>query len=348
MKTWFRSFAYLSLLLAFTACEKDEVRVVVKPGAAPALSASVTSVVLDSASAALDAVKFTWTEPDYGYDAGITYTLMVDKKGNNFVSAISLVQGISKEKTFKEGELNDLALLLGLAPGAPGQLEIQVKSDISPSIDALTSGVFTLTVTPYLVVINYPSLFVPGNYQGWAPDQARKIVSVRGDQKYEGFVNLADPSPEFKFTDAPNWNNKIYGDVGDGTTGNIDPAGNGNNMKVSGPGYYRLKADITAFTWEAVKTSWGLIGSATPNGWDADQDMTYDVGTDSWTITLNLVAGEIKFRANDGWDINFGDDGANGLLEYGGANIAVGEAGNYTVTLNLGVGGNYNYVVKKN
>ena len=67
------------------------------------------------------------------------------------------------------------------------------------------------------------------------------------------------------------------------------------------------------------------------------------------TITLNLTAGEMKFRANDAWDINFGDDGANGSLEYGGANIAIASAGNYTITLDLkGGGGKYTYTVKKN
>ena len=49
---------------------------------------------------------------------------------------------------------------------------------------------------------------------------------------------------------------------------------------------------------------------------------------------FDLVAGEIKFRSNNDWGVNYGDDGADGTLELNGANIAVG-AGNYSVSINL-------------
>jgi len=39
----------------------------------------------------------------------------------------------------------------------------------------------------------------------------------------------------------------------------------------------------------------------------------------------------MKFRTNDAWTINFGDNGVNLSLEYDGANIAISEAGNYEV-----------------
>jgi hypothetical protein len=194
------------------------------------------------------------------------------------------------------------------------------------------------------VVIIYPKLYVPGSYQSWTPSSAPTIESAKFDEKYEGYVNFPDPNVEFKFTNAPDWANGIFGDSGDGTTGTI--ASPGNNFKVADAGYYRLKADITGATWEAVKTSWGLIGNATPGGWDADQDMLYENGV--LTITLDLVAGFIKFRANDDWAINLGDDSADAKLEYGGADIAIGEAGNYTIVLDLRASSKYTYTVTKN
>jgi hypothetical protein len=48
-------------------------------------------------------------------------------------------------------------------------------------------------------------------------------------------------------------------------------------------------------------------------------------------VTLDLVVGAIKFRANDAWDLNLGGD-INALTS-GGANISVTVAGNYTITL---------------
>ena len=75
--------------------------------------------------------------------------------------------------------------------------------------------------------------------------------------------------------------------------------------------------------------------------------MSYDAVSGTLKITVDLVAGLIKFRANDGWDVNLGDDGGNRILEYGGADIAVAEAGNYTVELILNQA-NYSYKLTKN
>jgi hypothetical protein len=55
----------------------------------------------------------------------------------------------------------------------------------------------------------------------------------------------------------------------------------------------------------------------------------------------------MKFRANNDWAVNLGDNDANRSLEYGGANIAVAESGNYTIELNLG-NAVYTYKLTKN
>ena len=46
-----------------------------------------------------------------------------------------------------------------------------------------------------------------------------------------------------------------------------------------------------------------------------------------------MAAGEYKFRANDGWDVNLGGD-INALVS-GGANIMIEEAGTYSFELLL-------------
>jgi hypothetical protein len=81
-----------------------------------------------------------------------------------------------------------------------------------------------------------------------------------------------------------------------------------------------------------------LVGSATPNGWDSpDQKMDYDPATGIWSITLNLVEGEIKFRLNDAWAWNMGyRPGGTDLTDlfHNGDNIKV-TAGNYTISLTI-------------
>jgi hypothetical protein len=80
--------------------------------------------------------------------------------------------------------------------------------------------------------------------------------------------------------------------------------------------------------------------------WDAEAGML--------KVTLYLTqSGDlsdtgIKFRANDDWGINLGDNEGDGVLEEGGSNIAVPEAGNYTVYLDLSNPEKYTYELIKN
>ncbi len=81
--------------------------------------------------------------------------------------------------------------------------------------------------------------------------------------------------------------------------------------------------------------SWGIIGSATPTSWNSDTDMNFDLSTGLYSITMALSVGEIKFRLEDSWSNNFGDDGTNLTLDAGGANIPVPTAGTYTIKCNF-------------
>lgn len=184
-------------------------------------------------------------------------------------------------------------------------------------------------VAPVFNSGSYPLLNVPGSYQGWDPANNTTVLASTGSNEvYEGFLYFAEASL-FKFAKG-SWDVN-WGDSG--ADGTLEPGGD--NINVA-PGFYRLNVDLNTLTYSLTPTSWGLIGSATANGWDSDQNMTYDATEGAWTITADLVPGEVKFRANDGWDINFGDTGKNALLEYGGDNIVIPGAGNYTIKLYLG------------
>ena len=348
MKNRFNKIMLLAAIVGvFAACTKDETKVVIKAGSAPVLSLSAASVVLTAADADKTSTTASWTAATYGYDAAVTYTFQIDKKGNDFKNATAISVGSSLTKGYTVADLNTAALIFGASPNTAAQFDIRIRADVGETLKDyyLFSNVATLTVTPYLVVIQYPSLYVPGGYQGWAPEKAPKIASVKNDKNYEGYVNLP-AAAEFKFTDDPSWNKGIFGDLMGGTTGNLTSPGD--NMKVVAAGYYLLKADLTGKKWSATKTTWGIIGTSTPNGWDSDQPMTYDAVNDLWKITLNLKAGEFKFRANAAWDLNLGDDKADTILDYGGANMKIAADGNYTVSLILSTAGNYTFKVVKN
>lgn len=86
----------------------------------------------------------------------------------------------------------------------------------------------------------------------------------------------------------------------------------------------------------------GLIGDATPGGWDDDTDMVRDEeNPDLWTLDINLNNGVVKFRADDGWTINWGStDFPIGVGTQDGPDIPV-RAGQHHVTFNSATGEYY-------
>jgi hypothetical protein len=82
-------------------------------------------------------------------------------------------------------------------------------------------------------------------------------------------------------------------------------------------------------------SDWGLVGDATENGWDGPDMEMYEVATNEYALYAELSSGEMKFRFNEDWGNNYGDDGADGTLDAFGANISVPGAGVYFVEMNL-------------
>ena len=83
------------------------------------------------------------------------------------------------------------------------------------------------------------------------------------------------------------------------------------------------------------QSDWGLVGNATPNGWNGPDLEMYETGSNQFAVYADLTAGEMKFRYNEDWGVNYGDNGADGTLEGGGANIAISSSGTYYVTMDL-------------
>jgi hypothetical protein len=346
MKVWINKLFILSVLsLSLFACKKDEDIIRVQPGTTPTLGSSASDVVLSEENAESEALTLTWTASDFGFPAAVAYSLQFDSAGSNFATPDSVDLANALTRTYTVKELNDLAIKLGLEPAVAGTIEARIRASVSPNVEPVYSNVVALTVTPYSTEVVVPVLYVPGGYQGWNPATADVIADLNMDNSYEGYIFFPANELQFKITPEPDWDSD-WGDETDGTSGKLKVQGA--NLLVPAEGYYLLKADINALTWSATKTTWGVIGSATAGGWDADQDMTYDATAKVWKVTLDLTADEIKFRANDDWPINFGDDGADGSLEYSAnSNIKVPEAGRYEIILDLSDPRNYTYSLNK-
>jgi hypothetical protein len=82
-------------------------------------------------------------------------------------------------------------------------------------------------------------------------------------------------------------------------------------------------------------SDWGLVGDATENGWDGPDMEMYETSNDVYELYTDLLGNQMKFRFNEDWGQNYGDDGADGSLNSGGANIVIPGDGVYHVVLDL-------------
>lgn len=327
--SFIKNIGLLGLLLFFFAsCEKEEVRVVAAAqGTGATLTASATNLVLQKANAENEALKFTWSKADFGFSAGLTNTLQLAPAGTSFANAKEVVlEGGVSSISYTVLNFNALLLSMNLPTGVNSTVEVRLKSEISGSaaLAPVYSNVVSLTVNPYALI---SFVYVPGAYQGWTPATADSLISTTSNGIYTGVIRFPEGATEFKITPAKNWNT-AYGDAGNGSVST-----SGGNLSVPEAGSYRLTLNLNENTFAAAPYSWGVIGSATAGGWGADTDMSYHNGKQEWTLTTHLVAGQIKFRLNDDWAINYG--GANGTLAQGGANIDIASEGTYKITFSL-------------
>lgn len=334
------------LITLLLACDNYEMPPIIpQTGSAITSPEAGTSIVLEKDGADEAELEFTVTAADFGTSGTVSYQLQMDLPSSNFAAPVNLGAGTeSNIITVNVEELNDALLAKGLPFDVASDVQFRVRASINLALLPIIGEPTTLSVTPYDATVAFPVMYVPGDYQGWDPENEMTVLySENFDNKFKGFVHILGGSREFKLNEGPNWDVN-YGDNGANNT--LDP--DGDNIKVAADGTYEINVDLTAKTYTIGPVKrWGIVGDATPGGWDTDTKMdAFDKVTNSLKITTDLKVGEMKFRANNNWDFNFG--GADGELTAGGGNIAVGEAGNYTITLYLGPAGIASYTMTKN
>ena len=356
MKNITKSLIALFAVLAISCTVADvQDRPVIAGIDAPVLTAPTTGAayVLKPENAAQQIERFTWTTANFGGAVEITYAVQIDKKGNNFASPQILGSVISGNQVAASVEvMNNASLALKATPFAIAQYEVRVKATVGAN--NLFSNVVSISITPYTT--ESPKLWVAGSYQAasgytndWSPADAPKLMAEGyGKTAFEGYVYF-NGAGNYKLTSKANWDGPNYGA---GASASLISA-TGGDIPMAAAGYYYIKADTdpTKLSLSATAQVWGIVGNATAGGWSTDTPMTYNKTTKKWTITAVLTAQSapdngLKFRANNNWDYNFGDTGADGKLEGGGTNIGT-SAGTYLITLDLSNPRAYTYSLVK-
>ena len=177
----------------------------------------------------------------------------------------------------------------------------------------------------------YPKLYVPGAYQGWdASNSETTLSSPNSDRIFEGYKYFPEDNSPFLFTQVPAFALILGDNDGDGILED-----NGDTLRVPEAGLYYIRVNLNDKSYSLEKQEWGIAGDATEVGWDQDIDLIWNEEVGALTATIDLSVGEFKFRANDAWDINLGDNEGDGVLELEGSNLQIAEAGPYQVTLFL-------------
>ena len=325
-----KSIFVLTFFAAFFSSCEDVDMVQINPNANTVVSLSTNSVILLEDNSTENAVTVSWTLPDFNFDAAPSYTIMIDISGGDFTAAQLISVGSDYSYDFTVAELNNKLLSLGLTPNEEAIVDFKIKTTLSSYQEMLSESV-SLTVTPYSSILDLSTnIGVVGSATpgGWGnPDiPDLPFYTTATADVYVAYVTLGDG--EIKFRKDNLWTEN-YGDTGaDGTL-----EANGDNIPVSA-GSYMITLNMSNLTYTIESFTWGLVGSATTNGWGGpDMMLNYNSFGDDWRTVVSLNDGEVKFRFNNDWGLNYGDSGADGSLENGGDNIAI-SAGNYLVIFN--------------
>ncbi len=315
---------FIGLIGLLFSCEKDGEQIFMLDNPIEPTLVSIPDLTLERNNGT-DTLEFIGTPVDPGFQASAKYFLEASASGNSFADAILIKSDIQAE-SFKVtvSDLNGM-LLKKFPADEVSSVDFRLKSTLvvdggngAPGTGTNPFEYISETNTANVTLYGLPKL----NLLNSGIDQ--KIESALGNGVYNGLVKL-DAATPFTLED-PDTNTQ-YG----GSGGVLEVDGTG--ISVDDNGWHILSVNINDLNYSADKYMIGLIGSATPNGWDTpDQKMDYDSKTGTWSITVDLIDGEIKFRKNDGWAWNLG--GTHDNLTQGGDNLPV-SAGNYTITLTI-------------
>lgn len=291
---------------------------------------------------------FTWDAADFGVRTQINYSIEASYNDGAKLVLFTGMDGTSSEQTYES--LNNILALsvedggLGVPSGEPTDVDFYISATIGTDFEKFYSAPVTVRMTVTTAERTYPTVWVIGDYCGWNHGNSQFLFSFSGDEiTYEAIVDFGEKAANgFKLTGIAGWDDTCnWGTDGDAPAPDpeaasislISSGGSGNIMAYS-KRFYRLVFDRSTLTLSNKLSfnSMGIIGDATPGGWDTDTEMNFDTQKQRFWVDVTLSAGEFKFRADNDWTINFG--GADGHLSQNGDNIKA-TAGNYRVYATL-------------
>ncbi|HEU4608781.1 MAG TPA: SusF/SusE family outer membrane protein [Chitinophagaceae bacterium] len=308
------------LITSFTfSCHKPDDMELNKGNMPLSLSVARDHIVLDQRNENGDGITFNWTSgSNQGTNAAISYTLKIDKQGNNFSNPLLLDLGRNTfSKTFKVGEMNDLLLnKWNIAPNQEAAMEARIVATVSDdSVNPDSTSAFIFHITAYQPVTTTLYLIGSAAPHGWDAGNASEMDAVPSQPgKFKWSGNLSQGELKFITTlgqFSPSYNkgsnaNKLFYRTED--------AQPDDKFVIDSSGLYEISVDLLNLSISIAKGSnppytrlW-MLGDATPTGWNIDNPSEMRVDSSNlWVFNYNgiLNAGEFKIPVSTG---NFGTD----------------------------------------
>lgn len=338
--------AFILPLILWSCSPVDEPAIIPQTPSTLTSPAAGSKIVLTEADKA-DTIFFQASVPDFGVPGNYSYTLQMAKGGTNFAKVVALGSSTTPTVKVAIGELNKLLITEGLAPDVAGNVDFRFRTTIDRTLSPLVGDATTLSITPYKDAVVLKNLFIVGNAAppSWNNnnnnpplfrDPVNKDLFV-----YTGFFAVG----EFKVLEKlgqwqPQWGKNGDSGIAD-SSGGTDPAA----WAISVAGHYVFTMNLATKTYTLVPFAGpadvyyptvGIIGSSTAGGWDNSTAMT-NINFDKhlWYTTATVTNGEIKFRANNAWTINWGAlTPISGKAELGSSSNIPIEAGKYKMWFN--------------
>lgn len=260
---------------------------------------------------------------------------------NYTATNVTLLDGTAQFEIDGSVTLGGLTFPTGAATSLTDQIPVPagVYSSVSFNIG---SGDYTFTAAPV-----YPSIALVGSgtLQGWPSDPQvdANVLTTTDGETYKGSFTLIPG--EVKFRSNNNWSDPNWGGV---TFPSGPDAGNpGGNIVVPTGGYYDVVFTRSTGAYNFSFPTIAIVGSGTQQGWPSDPQVDAAVlsttdGAVYLGSSITLLDGEIKLRANNSWDVNWGAATfPSGTGTQGGANIP-SVAGTYDVAFERTTG-NYTF-----
>jgi len=315
-KTKWHVVFLLLMLVSFinNSCKKPDYIQSNKINKVLILSAAKTSFILKQADDANDAVDFTWSSgSNHGTNASISYTLKIDKQGNNFSNPeIESLGSAALEKKFTVKDLNSLLLThWNFSPGAEATLEAKIIAKVADDIAPPdSSNILVINVTPYMPVTTTLYLIGDATPNGWDNNSATPLTaSATESGKFTWDGHLGSGNLKFITTLGqflPSYNKGTDDSHLAYRDDNSQPD---DQFVISTPGNYTISLNLLDLSISLTTSSvppyqhlW-MLGDATPSGWNINtpDEMRVD-SSNLFIFKYNeiLTAGEFKIPTATG------------------------------------------------